>query len=150
MLSALAVAGGLVLAAWPSGLDEPIGLRDGDNPGGEAIHKSLLRFEHLAHRLAFLYRAIPRCGHFRADACCSLIFAGGLLRNRIDALENGRRGVDCCCPQCIAIHPKLQSWSGIAITSPGHDDEDVRGPLRARGSMTTVHYSERLQVRKAE
>jgi len=123
-----------------------------DNPPrGEAMHNRYYAFEHLAQRLAVHTRQVPTLRTFPAADGVLLVddLRGALLRNRIDALEEWVAGGGrlLLSRSALLSSPKLQSWSGIGIRSPGHDDEDgaPRAPPRAAGpDDDCAPYSERL------
>jgi hypothetical protein len=123
-----------------------------DNPPqGEAIHNRYYTFEHLAQRLAVHTRQVPTLRALPAADGVLLVddLRGALVHNGIDALEEWVAGGGrlLLSRSALLSNPKLQSWSGIGLASPGPDDEDgpPRVPPRAAGpDDDCARYSERL------
>jgi hypothetical protein len=123
-----------------------------DNPlQGEAIHNRYYTFEHLAQRLSVHTRQVSTLRTL--PVADGVLFAddlrGVLLHDGIGALEEWVAGGGrlLLSRGALISNPKLRSWSGIGIASPGSDDEDGgrRAPARATDpDDDCAPYSERI------
>jgi hypothetical protein len=127
-----------------------------DNPPqGEALHNRYYGFEHLGQALGVHTRQVPTLRALPAADGVLLVddFRGVLLH--IDTLETWVEGGGrvLLSRSALLSSPKLQSWSGIGIASPGSDDEDgAPRASRAAGLNAGLDddcasYSERLAGR---
>jgi hypothetical protein len=121
-----------------------------DNPPkGEAARNRYYAFEHLAQGLAIHTSEVPTLRTL--PAADGVLVVDDLLGTQLflDALENWVAGGGrlLLSRSALLSNPKLQSWSGIGIASPGSDDEDDTPrapPRRAAPDADCVAYSERL------
>jgi hypothetical protein len=126
-----------------------------DNPPrGEAIRNRYYTFEHLAQGFAIHASQVPT---LRTLPAADGVLVVDDLRGTqlyIDALEKwvASGGRLLLSRSALLSNPKLQSWSGLGMASPGSvgDDDVPRAPRRAASpDDDCASYSERLAGRES-